>query len=102
MNDNIIKRVARVPDSDAPSFETVLASPPYRRMRKLRAGLVAVLIVTAVAAPFVLREPPDDAQMALLTPPTTDWLLETPDPHWLAQLDRATPQNTEEEPSHVH
>ena len=99
MNDDIIKRAAVAAASGAPPpFETVLASRQPRRVRALRAGLTAILIIAAAAAPFVLRPAPPEREFALLTPPTTDWLLETPDPQWVAQLD----QNTSEEPSHVH
>lgn len=97
MNDDIIKRAARAADADPPPFETVLAAKPHRRVRRLRAGLAVMLILAVAAAPFVLRQAPDESQVALLTPPTTDWLLETPDPQWVANLDQNTPQ----EPSHV-
>jgi len=99
MSDDIIKNAARgALSGEAPPFEAVLAQHQPRRMRKLRVGIAAVLLVAAVGAPFVLRSAPDAPQLALLTPPTTDWLLETPDPQWVAQLD----QNPSEEPSHVH
>jgi hypothetical protein len=99
MNDDIIKRAARASASEAPpTFESVLASRPTRRVRALRVGLAAILIIAAVAAPFALHPAQPEAEFALLTPPTTDWLLETPDPQWVAQLD----QDTREEPSHVH
>jgi hypothetical protein len=103
MNDDIIKRAARASVSEAsPTFESVLASRQRRRVRTLRAGLVAVLIIAATAAPFVLRPSHPETEFALLTPPTTDWLLETPDPQWVAQLNQNTPRDTPEEPSHVH
>ena len=102
MNDDIIKRAARASVSEAPStFESVLASRQPRRVRALRVGLAAILI-TAAAASFALRPAPPETEFALLTPPTTDWLLETPDPQWVAQLDQNTPRNAPEEPSHVH
>ena len=97
MNDDIVKRAAHASKTDAPPFETILAARSPRRVRKLRAGLALIFILAVAAAPFALRQTPDDAQVAMLTPPTTDWLLETPDPQWVAQLDRNTP----EEPSHV-
>ncbi len=99
MSDDIIKNAVQgASGGDTPPFETVLAMRRPRRIRKLRAALIAVLVVGVVAAPFLLRPAPDETQIALLTPPTTDWLLETPDPQWVAQLD----QNASEEPSHVH
>jgi len=99
MGDEIISNaVAMAQGGETPAFETVLAQRRPRRLRKLRAGLVVLAIVAAMAAPWVLRPAPDATQIALLSPPTTDWLLRTPDPQWVAELD----QNPNEEPSHVH
>jgi len=99
MNEDIIKRAARASVSEAPpTFESVLASRRTRRVRALRAGLAGIVIIAAASAPFVLRPAPSETEFALLTPPTTDWLLETPDPRWVAELD----QDANEEPSDVH
>ena len=102
MDEEIVKRAARTAAEAPPAFRSVVSARQPRRMRKLRVGLVALVLATAAAAPFVLQPTHNQSEFALLTPPTTDWLLETPDPQWVAQLDQAIPQNTEEEPPHVH
>ena len=99
MSEEILKRAIRdASAAAAPPFEEVMSQRPSRGIRKLPVGLAALILIALVAAPFVLQPPHDDTEIALLTPPTTDWLLETPDPQWVEQLDHYA----SEEPSHVH
>lgn len=73
---------------EPPPFAAVAATPSLRRLRKLRVGVAALVVVAAAVAPFVWRQPERGVDFALAVSPTTDWLLETPDPEWVANLDR--------------
>jgi hypothetical protein len=98
MNEEIFKCAIHEASAGAPPpFEEVVSQRRHRRLRKVRVGLAALVLIALIAAPFV-APPPHETEIALLTPPTTDWLLETPDPQWVEQLDR----HANEEPSHVH
>ena len=98
MDDQAIKRAIRsLRDTAPPSFDVIAGGRVGRRIRKLRVAAVLLIIILGAAAPFVLRPPEHEPEIALLEPPTTDWLLQTPDPQWVAQLDH----DRNEEPSNV-
>jgi hypothetical protein len=98
MDEQAIERAVReLRDSAPPSFDFVTGGPVGRRVRKLRLGAALLLIILGASAPFVLRPPDREREIVLLAPPTTDWLLQTPDPAWVAQLDH----DNNEEPSNV-
>jgi hypothetical protein len=100
MDDQTIRRAVldECRDSPAPPFDAIAAGRVKRRVRKLRAGAAfLVIVILSATASFVLRPPERNTDIALLQPPTTDWLLRTPDPAWVEQLGR----HSNEEPSNV-
>lgn len=87
----LLRRALAPAPGQAPDFASIAARAPRRRLRGVRAGLVALVLVAAIAAPLALRRAtPEPTAVALAETPTTDWLLETPDPDWLASLDDPT------------
>jgi|CXWL01.1.fsa_nt_gi hypothetical protein len=97
MDDHALRRAfasAQAP----PPFDAVAAKPSVRRLRKVRASLAACALVVAAAAPFLLRQPERGVDFALAAPPTTDWLLETPDPEWIANLERESKMESADAP----
>jgi hypothetical protein len=100
MDDQTIRRAVldEGRDTAAPPFDAVVGGRVKRRLRKVRAGAALLVIgILSATAPFVLRPPERTTDIALLRPPTTDWLLRTPDPAWVEQLDH----HSKEEPSNV-
>ena len=97
MSEENLRRALRgLNDDSPPGFEQVTATRSQRRVRRLGVGAAILVIAAAGAAPFVLRPPSPEPEISLPAPPTTDWLLQTPNPAWVADLDHA-----EEESSHV-
>jgi len=77
-------------EAPAPSFESVMA--PARRRSRPRLGRVA-LAAAALAGAVVLglhaRSDRAPKLAALTPPPTTDWLLKTPQADWLTHVQKA-------------
>lgn len=96
--DNQALRRALASAQAPPPFDAVAAKPSVRRLRKMRAGLAAFALVVAAAAPFLLQQPERGVDFALAAPPTTDWLLETPDPEWIANLKRESEKESTDVP----
>jgi hypothetical protein len=94
-NDPIRRALLHLDFPEAPLFERVALGPSTRRLRKVRAGIAALVLIALACAPFLLSGPGRQTDFALATPPTTDWLLETPDPGWIASLDRRSQSETE-------
>lgn len=90
MDDKFLRSAFHALDAkEPPSFEAVASQGGARRLRKARAGLVVLaFIAVAVAAPLLRPAQSPEMAIALVQPPTTDWLLQTPDPEWIADLDR--------------
>jgi len=89
MDESAFARAVRaVQDTAAPpAFEAVAGSAARRRLRSGRATAAVVIAVATVAAPFIFPLQEREPEFALLEPPTTDWLLQTPDPAWIAHLE---------------
>jgi hypothetical protein len=98
MDDETLKQaLADLSDKRSPGFDRVVASCTRRRARRLSIAAALLVVAGAAAAPLVLRAPTPEPEISLPAPPTTDWLLHTPDPGWIAQLDL----HADEETSHA-
>ena len=93
MDEHALKR-ALARTHEPPAFDTIVSARGARRLRRVRAGLAALALTAAAAAPFMMGAPERGAEIVLTSPPTTDWLLETPDPDWIADLDRHIEEET--------
>jgi hypothetical protein len=99
MDDETLKRVlADLNDQRAPEFDQILAGRTRRRPRRLPIAAGLLLVAGVAAAPLIFQPPTPEPEISLPAPPTTDWLLQTPDPAWVAHLD----PHANEETSHAH
>lgn len=93
MDEHALKR-ALAHAHEPPPFEAIASTRGARRLRRVRAGLAVLALTAAAAAPFMMGEQERSAEFALAAPPTTDWLLETPDPDWIANLNHQSEEET--------
>jgi hypothetical protein len=83
-------------DDAAPLYAAVATAAARRwRVRPVRVSVAAACLLALGIAAFETQPRQAPPQLAeLVLPPTTDWLLETPPPDWLA---RASQQQDEGE-----